>query len=584
MLMSDKTQQPHWLERYASDKYDWQSASANGRKTYYRPLGLVEFAFDADGRYYEGRADINASIELDFRSSLGKHDLRERILFAWTCLRCQHLLLQSKAIPWQPYMHDHLKLERDLYFAAEAPNTLTQAIEDGGANIVFLQDHYQDVNARDFWLHAQNIARLVDPDVALARLFVLPTTRDDEGYGKLRFLIVGSHQIWDGLTTYTWAREFVHLLNKPLDELRACLTECLEPKSVFMHLPLPQEALYPPVVGSPARKRWFWLLTRILRHVRKPLPAGFPNPLLRREDPKAATFSPVYRAVFDYTRIPPLNTTHCQASATSTGTQRLHRLCKEANVSIGAGCFALAALLMMEFHERLEPDVPLAERKPFITGFPLNPRPFLSRKTDPDSLMLAFSDGIMMPFLSSSLDLDGRIRLLARQAHRQLGAYQKRIRPQDNMTGHQYMSSRGAGRVLAIQYLSSIERGDALLPPELRKGINPQGAYPMRPNNTRQTCGVSSVGRRDILIDRNMYDLNDLSKDFVADYRVLNAGVRARDGEFLIGVAGTATDIGAGVSVDASSMDPTLVAHWQQRFRTILDEAPKNEIDSRAKL
>lgn len=388
----------------------------------------------------------------------------------------------------------------------------------------------------------------------------------------LRFLLIGSHQIWDGLTSSVWLRDLVHLLNKPKTELLSHLTSLLDEEPLRTRLPLPQEALYPPITGSLARRRWYWLLTRILRHVRSPLRAGFANPLRRRELLKPVSLSPTYASVLDYNRTPPLNSLPCFVGVSMSNTQRLHRLCREAKVSIGAGCFALCALVMMEMYETLEPNVPASQRKPFITGFPLNPRAFFNHHIEPDSLMLAFSDGIALPFLPASLDLNGRIRLLARQAHRQLASYQKRTRPAKAKVELQYMSSRGAGRVLASQYISSVERADFLLPDHLRKGVNPQGSYPMRPNTTRQTCGVSSVGRRDAFIKRGLYDLDDVNKEFAADYRGMHASVRPREGEFLVGIGGADDGLWASVSIDASSMDSTLVQTWKIKLEHILNE------------
>ncbi|KAK4545680.1 hypothetical protein LTR36_002634 [Oleoguttula mirabilis] len=321
----------------------------------------------------------------------------------------------------------------------------------------------------------------------------------------------------------------------------------------------------------------FWIHSQNVARVADPTKAlaklaGFANPLKRLTPLEAVASSPTYAAVLDYSKLPPLNAFPVFAKVALRNTQRLHRLCREANASIGAGCFALAALVMMEMYETLLPGIPLPGRKPFISGFPLNPRAFFNHHNDPDSLMLAFSDGIALPFLSGELDLDGRIRLLARQAHRQLASYQKRSQPAEKAAELQYMSSRGAGRVLANQYISSVERTDALLPEKLRKNINPQGEFPMRPNLTMQTCGVSSVGRRDAFIKQGMYDLSDHTKDFVADFRNTRATVRPREGEFLIGIGSANGGLGVGVSIDGSSIDPALVRQWKDRLEHVLDE------------
>ena len=563
----------HWLDRYGSSEYQWRTFERNDRTTFYREIGLVEFFFDADGRYYEGRADMNAQLELEIRSSLSHHDFRERILFAWTCVRCQHLLLQAKALPGKDLFDREAAPGADVFFAVDAPGSIIQAVEDSAKHLTFLSDHFDHVDPDDFWVHCQNTARILDPAKALSKVFVHNLEPTQNGCSSLKFLFVCAHQIWDGLATYTCFRDFVYLLNHPVPELRRRLLEMIEPAGVLQRLPPAQEQLYPPISGNKTRQRWFWLLTRILRHVRKPLQAAFVNPLRRRHPRTVAIpLSPVYAPVLDYNTPPLLNTFPCPAKASLKATQRLHRLCKEAHASVGAGIFALAALLMMEFYERREPNVRLSERRPFISGFPLNPRAFFDYHVEPDSLMLAFCDGISLPFLPSHLDLDGRIRLLARQAHRQLAVYQKRADPKRDSVGLQYMGSRGAGRMLQIQYLGSVERMDFQLPEHLRKGVNPQGAYPARPNGSSQTCGVSSVGSRKPLIEPGTYDLSGESREFVADHRSIVQTVRPRDGEFLVGVGGSDTGLFLDASVDGNSMDPVLVEDWRRRFETILDE------------
>ena len=310
-----------------------------------------------------------------------------------------------------------------------------------------------------------------------------------------------------------------------------------------------------------------------MRHVRTPLPVGFSNPLQRRDTRREPfSLSPTYHPALDYSKLPPLNTYELVARVSRRNLHRLQRLCREANASVGAGCFALVALIMMEMYETREPDVNLSERKCFIAGFPLDLRAFFNHRNEPDNLMLAFSDGIALSFLSASLNLEGRIRLLARQAHRQLASYQKRARPRGDEAKLQNLTSRGAGVVLANQYLFSIERSDAALPPERRLGVNPQGQYPPRYNPTAQTCGVSSVGRRDALLREGVFDLTDNSKDFVADLLANTASVRAREGEFLVGVGGTDDGLFAGVSIDITSIDPALVEKWCHRFEHVLDD------------
>lgn len=345
--MQGTIQDRHWLADYAGD-FRWHEAHVNSTTTYHRRLGLVELAFDADGRYNEGRADINALLELNIRTRLSRDELHRRILLAWTTLRCQHVLLQARAVTHSEIVEGSQGWHSDVCFAIDMPKTTQEAVQDAKEHIIFMDRHYSIVDTQDFWTHSQNVARIIDPKSALARLFVFPLEATDNGTFNLRLLIVGSHQIWDGLTTFVWLRDLVHCLNKSEDDLEAQVATLLDRGNIRNRLPLPQEALYPPISGSPARQRWHWLITRILRHVRRPLRAGFANPLRRTMPLKPVAHSPTYAAVLDYSKIPPLNSFPLFATLAPRPTQRLHRLCREAKASIGAGCFALAALVMME--------------------------------------------------------------------------------------------------------------------------------------------------------------------------------------------------------------------------------------------
>lgn len=584
------SQSPHWLDQYGNpNSHAWKTSTHDGHTRLYRPLGLVEYAFDSDGRYYEGRADLNVQLDLSIRSALSKEQLRERITLAWTLFQCEHPLAQSKALEHQSFMEEPCVATPPVYSVVDVPKDEAAAIDNANASLVFLEDHFEDVDPYDFWIHAQNAGRVVDASQSLARCFVYPLRLREDGSGSLRFLMVIGHQVTDGLTNYTWMRSFVHLLNKPLQELHAALRADIAPEALLARLPLPQESLYPHITGSRAKQRWFWVLTRILRHIRKPHQAGFPNPLRREAAIKPSPLPPTYASVLDYTRLPPLNTIPVFAKASLPATTRLNKICRSASVSVGAGCFALAALLMMEFYERREPSVPLSERKPFITGFPLNPRPFLHTPVPAESLMLAFSDGIELPFLPSSLSLETRLKLLAKRAQKQLAVYQKRERLSTEAERFYYMGSRGPGRMLQTQYVSSLERANDKIPLELRDGSSksPQGEYPMRPNATVQTCGVSSVGRRDALIGPGMYDVNaplGEGREFVADFKDIQAAVRVRDGEFLIGVGGAEDGLWLAVSADATNLDPVLMGEWRARLEGIFEEMEREEQKMRPSL
>lgn len=195
--------------------------------------------------------------------------------------------------------------------------------------------------------------------------------------------------IWDGLSSYVFMTDFIKCLNESPEILRTQIAVYIRPASIQQRAPLPQEALYPQIyAGNTARQRWFWVITRILRHCRKPLPVGFENPLRRAKRKEPVSLSPVYRDVLAYKSTPPFNTVpiHLRVPA-----GKLKQLCKEVSASVGAGIFALVALTMMEFYEEREPEVKLEDRKCFITGFPLDPRAFFDYPNDPDSMMLGES-------------------------------------------------------------------------------------------------------------------------------------------------------------------------------------------------
>ncbi|KAK4988074.1 hypothetical protein LTR50_004190 [Elasticomyces elasticus] len=568
----------HWLDQYGSEYHQWHKATYNGNTIYYRPLGLVEYAFDTDGTDYEGRADMNGLLTLQVASDLNRAQIHHHILLAWTALCQQHALIRSKVLRRQPYMAPDAVSDVDRFFVVEQPHDERAALAEAAKTVVFLDDSYTAMDPFDFYRHSQNTGRVIEPSAALSKCFVLPFDIRGQGTFTISLLMIHAHQIVDGLSLHAWYAHLWSLLNTSGETLRRGLSSLLTPQAVEKRLPPAQEDLYPPILGSTAKKRWFWVITVILRHVRKPLRAAFQNPL-RREEPllSSVAFEPKYMNVLDYDTKPPLNSYTCRTRIGLRSTQRLHRLCREAKVSIGAGCFVLVAITMMEAYEERFPNVPDDKRRPFIGSFPINPRPFFKHTEPPDSLMLAFSDGLVLPWLSSSLNLDARFRLLVQQAQRQLAIYQKRTRVEDENLA-QYMGSRGAGRIVANSYIMAAERAESKRPEHLKKGINPQGAYPVRANPTMATCGVSSVGRRQVL-KRKTYTANEVrsttedAKDFVADFEDMDMNVRVRDGEFLVGIGGNSESIFVNVSYDGNSMDEELVRRWQKRIETLLDGA-----------
>lgn len=552
-----------WLARYANNYHAWKRTTIDGKNVYTRPMGLIEYSFDIDGTDFGGRADMNSLFTLEIKHILSKEDFRRRIACAWASLRLQHTLLQAR-------IHEDAKTGRR-NFVVELQDSVDEVLKETLKSIVWVEDSYASVNAHELHRHCLNVARIIDPSQCLSRLHVLPLVKLPNGNFQLQFLIIMAHQIGDGLSMYNWFSHFLRILNMPTSEVERAMEKCRHPEIIASRLPPAQEDLYPPISGSKARQRWFWTIMRVLRHVRKTSPQTFVNPLRRDQRlSEAVTLEPKFPKLFDYSPAnkPPMNSFHCTATLSKDASTRLIALCKSIKVSVGAGCFALAGISMMEMYESRYPDTPTSLRLPFAASFPLNPRAFVGLDTPPDSCMLAFSDGILMPFLPSSLPIEARFRLTAKHANRELRVYQKRLKNADAKAG---LDPHSPGRIIANNYLWSTERIESRLPAERKMNINPQGSLPAT-ISSGATCGVSSIGLTSSWFREGMYDLNEKGKDFVADYRGLKMGVRARDHEFLIG---SSTDwngiIGFGVSYDGNAISEEAAEAWARKVRSLLE-------------
>lgn len=77
------------------------------------------------------------------------------------------------------------------------------------------------------------------------------------------------------------------------------------------------------------------------------------------------------------------------------------------------------------------------------------------------------------------------------------------------------------------------------------------------------------------MLREGAYALDDVEsgkKVFAADFRDLTSSVRVREGEFLLGIAGSKKGLGACPSVDGTNLDPEVVERWRVRIESILDE------------
>jgi len=568
----------HWLELQDAERYTWQKAPGQDR-TYHRYLGVVENLFDCDGEIWCGRADLHQNVRIEVRTTLSDEELRERIVLAWTLMRHSHTLLSCKSLQ----KHEVSKGTASTRWTNKCfvycwPQSTSEAVAETRKHVVFAADQYPHFDTKDFHHHIMNTARALNSRESLSRLYVMPFSRTDKGTVLLHFVPILAHQITDGLTTFRWNSHFSQIMNYTREELITELNAILQPGAdLLSRLPPAQEALYPKRSHTPARERWHWLLTRILRHVRVPPPAAFQNPL-RRPEPlsQAEAFAPVYDRVLDYTQTPPLNAGHISADLYDRSASNMRRLCKEAGISIGSGCFTLVAMVMMDFEERRHPNIPLDDRLPFVGSFPVNPRPFFtgtSTTGKENSCMLAFSDGVTLPFLPRVLDFRGRFSLLGRLAHKQLRQYQKRKRSVEEEV---HLGSRSPSQLIPALYCSTLERMEGRVDEERKAGVNVQGAYPARASPTLATCGISSVGDISAVLTPPKVNLNAVlpeGRDVAAELKGTASVVRPRDGEFLVGSMGDANHLGFGVSYDANAIDPAKTGEWKQLMESMLDRS-----------
>lgn len=516
---------------------------------------------------------MTAMLTVSINHNLSQEALRRRISLAWANLRLHHVLLMSRT------RYDEEARQRRI--VVDLQESKEEAIEHVLQDIVWIEDFYEEIDHLKIHHHALNAGRIVEPEKCLSKFHVLPMTRLPGGDYELRFLIVMAHQIGDGMSAYNWFGHFVKILNLPEQDLERQIDVSRQEEEIKSRLPPAQEDLYPRVKGTKARERWFWAIIRVLRHIRKTTPRSFDNPLKQGKRLEAAvSFPPTFDKIFDYADAskPPMNAGHVVARLSLQASKRVVNLCRSIRISIGAGCFALVGLAMMALHEKQYPNIPDEKRLPFVASFPLNPRAFFGLNAPADSCMLAFSEGIVMPFLPSSLPIEGRFKLTASHANRELRMYQKRAK--GNVEGAQGpFNPHDPARLLANAYLGAIERSDSKLPEDMRFGVQPQGDLRPPAFQYGATCGVSSIGSTVQWLAPGKYNLGTVgngeeNKDFVADFRDLKQGVRARENEFLVGSSSDAEGrICFGVSYDESVISADMAMRWKDVIETLLESA-----------
>ncbi len=570
-------QQSHWLDKYATNYHEWKpSTTSSGTQRFQRPLGLVETSFDLDGRFYGGRADMNAMLVLKIRHELSKEALRHRFALAWTSLQLQHTQLMSRA------ENDQETGER--CFVVDVPNNPDDLVQAAEKSIIWVEDFYDHVSRTEMLFHGMNASRIIQPDKFMSKVYVLPVKSLPNDTFELPLYIHIAHQICDGLSSWNWFKDFLYILNLPLQEIEASIKKHCTADSIRAKLPPAQEDLYPLVAGNKARQRWFWAIIRVLRHVKKTMPPTFTNPLRREQRVlQNEVLEPKFDKLFDYNKEhqPPLSCSYIVAELSPAASKRLIDLCRSVNVSIGAGCFALAGLSMMEVHESRYPDISEAERAAFAASFPLNPRAFFAKPTAAESCMLAFAEGIVMPFLPSSLPIEGRFKLIAKHANRELRMYQKRLKGKDmTKDARPAFDKHSPARLLATGYIAQLERIKANAPPELRPDVNPQGSLMPKVGKYTAACGVSSIGSIGSSLRPEAYDLNQVSDgEMAADYVDIWTSVRARENEFLVGSWTEASGVVRfGVSFDLNAFSREAVEMWKDKIEGLLEKKIESKL------
>ena len=573
----------HWLDNYSSNTLSWQkhtsptssspsssSSSPTSTPCYTRPLGLVESSFSTDGTCFGGRADITATLTLHISHTLSTRELRRRIVLAWTAVRVRHVLLKARVG------------DDEGGFVVDVPGSVGGAVEEAEGSVVWFEDFDfgvddGSIDERDVHYHALNTSRIIQPSTSLSKLHILPLVPQLDGTHSLRLLIVLAHQIADGLSAYTWFSDFISTLNLPISSIEENIATSIHEDRIREKLPPAQESLYPKVSGNTARQRWFWAIMRVLRHVQRTMPPTFANPLFRAERLDSAIALPAtYAPIFDYSqdkgKKPPMSSGHVSAILSRSASERMISLCRASKISIGAGCFALAGLAMMDIHARLTDSSSSTHNLSFGASFPLNPRAFFTPQPDTDSCMLSFSEGIVMPYLPDSIPVERRFTFVARHANRELRVYQKRLRQGDD-EGVGMFDRYSPARLLATGYVAQMERVDDKLPVEKRTGFSPQGGLKARVGRYGATCGVSSVGSLAGYFKKGEYDVLKLGdRDFAADYRGLRMGVRARENEFLIGSSSDEDGIiGFGVSYDECAISREAAEEWARTIEGLLE-------------
>jgi hypothetical protein len=198
-LSGGDTKSP-WLSRYANGYHAWQQADVNGRKSWVRRLGIVESLFDIDGRNFGGRADVTGLLSVEMASKLTRQQLKQKIVLAWAATRAKHALLRARTA-----LCSELGLsESDAQqaFIIETLDNEDEAVAESAKTVCFLEDVYGagEISRDEFLLHCLNATRVFDPQVHLARIFILPLQVMRNRHLHMNLVFTAAHEVLDGLS------------------------------------------------------------------------------------------------------------------------------------------------------------------------------------------------------------------------------------------------------------------------------------------------------------------------------------------------------------------------------------------------
>lgn len=130
---------------------------------------------------------MTALFSVRVKHKLSSEGFRRRITLAWANLRLRHVMLMSRT------SYDEKLRQRR--FVVDLHDNIDGVLDEVLRSVVWVDDHYEQVDGIEMHRHAFNVGRIVEPEICMSKLHVLPLVRRQDGSHELRFLIVMGHQI-----------------------------------------------------------------------------------------------------------------------------------------------------------------------------------------------------------------------------------------------------------------------------------------------------------------------------------------------------------------------------------------------------